>query len=85
MQRYAGQQLVTGAQAQTYALLNAYAFSKFGHIAGIASHVGFVGGALPLVLAALGLWYAARATATVTAKETSAAEEAETELGVAVA
>jgi hypothetical protein len=109
MQQYAGQQLVTGPQAATYAdhfiavhvaeaaggktyaevstlaranpndaslkaqvetlfkgatlrgmLLNAYAFSKLGQIAGIASYAMFAGGAIMLVLAGLGLVHARR-------------------------
>jgi hypothetical protein len=109
MQQYAGQQLVTGPQAETYAdhfiavhlsevaggktysqvsaeaqakpndatlqgqvatlfkgtslrglLLNAYAFSKFGQIAGIASYVMFAGAGILLVLAGLGLVHAQR-------------------------
>jgi hypothetical protein len=109
MQQYAGQQLVTGPQAATYAdhfiavhlseaaggktysevstlarakpndaalqgqvetlfkgtalrglLLNAYAFSKFGQIAGIASYVMFAGAGILLALAGLGLVHAQR-------------------------
>ena len=44
-------------------LLNAYAFSKFGQIAGIFSYVMFAGAGVLLVLAGLGLVYA-RAVAT---------------------
>ncbi len=107
MQQYAGQQLVTGPQAATYAnhfiavhlsevaggktysqvssealanpndatlqgqvatlfkgttlrglLLNAYAFSKLGQIAGIASYVLFGGAGILLVLAGLGFVHA---------------------------
>jgi hypothetical protein len=113
MQQYAGQQLVTGPQAETYAdhfiavhlsevaggktysqvsaeamakptdatlqgqvatlfkgtalrglLLNAYAFSKFGQIAGIASYVMFIGAGIMIVLAGLGLVHARRVGAT---------------------
>jgi hypothetical protein len=39
-------------------LLNAYAFSKFGEIAGIASYVMFAGAGILLVLAGLGLIHA---------------------------
>jgi hypothetical protein len=39
-------------------LLNAYAFSKFGEIAGIASYVMFAGAGILLVLAGLGLVHA---------------------------
>ena len=123
LQQYAGQQLVTGPQAETYAdhfiavhlsevangktysqvsaealakpndatlqgqvatlfkgttlrglLLNAYAFSKFGQIAGIAMYVSFAGGAVLIVLAGLGFWHAARAGA----KQTLTAADAET-------
>jgi hypothetical protein len=118
MQQYAGQQLVTGPQAATYAnhfiavhlsevaggktysqvsaealakptdatlqgqvatlfkgttlrglLLNAYAFSKFGQIAGIASYVMFGGAAILLVLAGLGLVHAQRVGRGVEASE----------------
>jgi len=41
-------------------LLNAYAFGKMGTIAGIAAIAAWVGGALFLVLGALGLWHAHR-------------------------
>ena len=116
MQQYAGQQLVTGPQAATYAnhfiavhlsevaggktysqvsaeamakptdatlqgqvatlfkgttlrglLLNAYAFSKFGQIAGIASYVMFAGAGILLVLAGLGLVHARAAARRVQA------------------
>ncbi len=109
MRQYAGEQLTTGAQAETYAdhfinvhlqeigggktyaqlsseaqadptnaalaatantvfkgetlrglLLNAYAFGTMGVLAGIAAIVAFVGGALMLVLAGLGLRHARR-------------------------
>ena len=112
MQQYAGQQLVTGPQAATYAdhfiavhlsevaggktysevsaavqanptdatlkaeqatlfqgtslrglLLNAYAFSKFGQIAGIASYVMFAGAGILLMLAGLGFVHARRVSA----------------------
>jgi hypothetical protein len=124
MQQYAGQQLVTGPQAATYAnhfiavhlsevdggktysevsglaranptdtklqaevetlfkgtalrglLLNAYAFSKFGQIAGIASYVMFAGAAILLVLAGLGLVHARRVSAGVEATVSDAREE----------
>lgn len=112
MRQYAGQQLTTGAQAETYAnhfiavhltevaggktyaevsslaladptntqlqgqantlfkgnalrglLLNAYAFGTMGMIAGIAAIAAFVGAALMLVLALLGLRHARRTPA----------------------
>jgi hypothetical protein len=124
MQQYAGQQLVTGPQAATYAnhfiavhlaeaaggktysevstlartnptdtklqaevetlfkgttlrglLLNAYAFSKFGQIAGIAAYVMFVGAAILLVLAGLGLVHARRVSAGVEATKSEARQE----------
>jgi hypothetical protein len=124
MQQYAGQQLVTGPQAATYAnhfiavhldeaaggktysevstlaranptdtklqaevdtlfkgttlrglLLNAYAFSKFGQIAGIAAYVMFVGAAILLVLAGLGLVHARRVSAGVEAAKSEARQE----------
>ena len=125
MQQYAGQQLVTGPQAETYAdhfiavhlsevaggktysqvsteamakpndatlqgqvatlfkgttlrglLLNAYAFSKFGQIAGIASYVLFGGAAIMLVLSGLGLVHARKVRTGVEVSATDA--EAET-------
>ena len=42
-------------------LLYGYAFATIGTIAGIASYVSFAGGAVLLVLVALGLWHARRA------------------------
>jgi hypothetical protein len=112
MRQYAGQQLVTGAQAKTYAdhfiavhlqeigggktyaqlssqlladptntklaqtvdtmfkgetlrglLLNAYAFDTVGGIAGIAAWVSFIGAAVMLALAGLGLVHARRVAA----------------------
>lgn len=41
-------------------LLYGYAFATIGTIAGIAAYVSFAGGALLLVLVALGLWHARR-------------------------
>jgi hypothetical protein len=124
MQQYAGQQLVTGPQAATYAnhfiavhlneigggktysqvsaealaspnnatlkataatlfqgttlrglLLNAYAFSKFGQIAGIASYVMFGGAGILLVLAGLGLVHARRVSAEVEATVSGVRQE----------
>lgn len=112
MNKYAGQQLTTGAQAETYAnhfinnhlktigngktyaqlsteaqadptntklaatvatvfkgetlrglLLNAYAFGTMGFIAGIAAICAFVGAALMLLLAGLGLMHSRRTDA----------------------
>ena len=124
MQQYAGQQLVTGPQAATYAnhfiavhlseigggktysqvsaaaladpnnaklkataatlfqgtalrglLLNAYAFSKFGQIAGVAAYVMFVGAAIMLVLAGLGFVHARRVSAGVEATASNARQQ----------
>ena len=124
MQQYAGQQLVTGPQAATYAdhfiavhlnetaggktysevstlaranptdtklqaqvetlfkgttlrglLLNAYAFSKFGQIAGIAAYVMFAGAAIMLVLAGLGFVHARRVAAGAESAVTMRQEE----------
>jgi len=41
-------------------LLNAYAFSKFGEIAGIGAYVMFAGAAIMLVLSGLGFVHARR-------------------------
>jgi hypothetical protein len=114
MRKYAGQQLLTGDQAATYAndfilihlneaaggktyaqlsteamanpndqklqglvatvfkgttlrgmLLNAYAFSKMGQVAGIASYVMFAGGAVVVVLSGMGFLLGQRAKAKV--------------------
>ena len=124
MQQYAGQQLVTGPQASTYAdhfiavhlsevaggktysevstlamakptdtvlqgqvatlfkgttlrglLLNAYAFSKLGQIAGYASYVLFGGAAIMLVLSGLGLVHARKVRTGVEVSATAAEAE----------
>ena len=46
-------------------LLYGYAFATMGTIAGIAAYVSFAGGAVLLVLFALGIWHARRVTQTV--------------------